>query len=196
MIYPLIIFYMPTAKKPVVRKKETSASAQPDSLMEFEDFVATKRPKSRNGRGWMVVLMIIVIAILGAAVYLTRDAGVQRSTANFVAVDLDNGQTFYAKIVDEDENTLYLDEVYYIQVTQQTIPAAEGEEGAEPQTVNVPILIKRGQEITRPSGYLLVNRDKVISVEEIGPDSDIIREIERLNEQIRQGASNTNQPTE
>jgi len=174
---------MPTTRKKTTTKKPEVAPAQ-DSVMDFEDFVASKRPQKRSGRSWMVILMIIIVIILAGAVYLTRTPSVSKSSQNFVAVDLDNGQTFYAKIVKEDDKNLYLDEVYYIQITQQTIPAPEGEEGAEPKTVNVPILIKRGQEITKPSGLLLVNRDKVISVEEIGPDSDIMREIQRLNEQI------------
>ena len=98
----------------------------------------------------------------------------------FKAIYLENEQTYYAKVVKEDALNIYLDEVYYIQIKKQTLPATE--EGAEPQTVDVPVLIKRGQELHRPQGLMQINRSKLVAVEEIGAESQILTEIQRINQ--------------
>ena len=95
---------------------------------------------------------------------------------SYKSVLLDTGQVYYAKVVKEDALNFYLDDVYYIQTEQKTIPS----EDEEPQVITVPVLIHRGDELHKPQGLLQINRSKVVLIEEIGEDSEIIQEINRL----------------
>jgi hypothetical protein len=178
---------MPTTRKTSIAKK---AAAKPrakksdeGALMDFEDFVSQNpRPRANSNRGLIFSTLLVVIVILAAVSifsFRNTETVVQEKTLKFKAISLDNDLVYYAKVVKEDSMNIYLDEVYYIQMQQQTIPATE--EGAEPEVINVPVLIKRGQELHKPEGYLQINRDKLMAVEEVGADSEILVEINRIN---------------
>jgi len=175
---------MPVKKTtPAARTRKAAAkpvaSREEEALMEFEQFVSHK-PSNNRGKSWLALTLIILIAILGSAWLFTSKVETLEKDYKFKAIYLDNGQTYYAKVVNEDSLNVYLDEVYYIQIEQQTIPAQE--EDAEPQIVEVPVLIKRGQELHRPEGLMQINRTKLIAIEEIGAESQILTEIERVSQ--------------
>ncbi|MBT4517025.1 MAG: hypothetical protein HOC78_03955 [Candidatus Komeilibacteria bacterium] len=161
-----------TIAKSAVKKNE-------DALMEFEHFVAQK-PQSNRGKSWLALTFVIIIFLLGAAWLFMSKVETMEKEYKFKAIYLDNGQTYYAKVVKEDALNVYLDEVYYIQIEQQVVPAEE--EDVEPQMVDVPILIKRGQELHRPEGLMQINRSKLIAIEEIGAESQILSEINRISQ--------------
>jgi hypothetical protein len=172
-------------KTPKIKKTTAKAAIRPvasreeEALMEFEQFVSHK-PSNNKSKSWLALTLIILIAILGSSwLFMSKVEKIEKEY-KFKAIYLDNGQSYYAKVVKEDALNVYLDEVYYIQVEQQTVPAQE--EGEEPQIVEVPILIKRGQELHRPEGLMQINRSKLIAVEEIGEESQILAEIDRLNQ--------------
>ncbi|MFA6307762.1 MAG: hypothetical protein WCS88_00950 [Patescibacteria group bacterium] len=167
----------PTTK---VRKSTSEATEkEADTLMEFEQFVSHK-PKNSRSKSWLALTLIIIIFLLAALwLFMSRVSSFEKDN-KFKAIYLENGQTYYAKIVKEDALNIYLDEVYYIQMEQQTISAEE--EGAEAQVIEVPVLIKRGQELTRPEGAIQINRSKLVATEDIGADSQILIEINRLNQ--------------
>ncbi|MBU1202433.1 hypothetical protein KKH39_00050 [Patescibacteria group bacterium] len=171
---------MPRAKSTTVKKiaKAKNVSQDENTLMEFEQFIS-KKPTTYNSRGrsWLTAtLLILIIVLAGAWIFVSRTPQVQKEY-KFKAVRLDDNQVYYAKVVKEDSLYIYLDDVYYIMMQDQTIPAQE--EGAEDKIVNVPVLIKRGQELHQPQGFMQINRDKIVEIEEIGPDSEIIKEINR-----------------
>ena len=97
--------------------------------------------------------------------------------SKYQAIFLDSSQVYFAKVVKEDSLSVYLSDVYYIQTETQVIPATE--EDGQDQVVEVPILIKRGGELHQPSGWMQINRDKIISIEEIGVESEVLKEILR-----------------
>ncbi|MFA6466789.1 MAG: hypothetical protein WCV71_02950 [Patescibacteria group bacterium] len=156
------------------------SSGEADTLMEFEQFISKKPNKYNRSKSWLALTLIIIIFLLGAVwLFISRTETMEKEF-KFKAIYLDNEQTYYAKVVKEDALNIYLDEVYYIQIEKQTIPATE--EGAEAQTVDVPVLIKRGQELHRPQGLMQINRSKLVAVEEIGAESQILTEIQRINQ--------------
>lgn len=166
---------MPRTKKTPAVKNTTKTKDQ-EALLEFEEFVSRK-PQKSNNRIWMFFTLLILVVLLGIAWAFTWNADNLKKEYKFKAVYLENDQVYYAKVVREDSQNIYLDDVYYIQVEQQTIPAQE--EGADPTVVSVPVLVKRGQEIHQPTGWMQLNRDKVIAIEEIGSDSEVLKEINR-----------------
>lgn len=169
-----------TAKK-TARAKKTVADE--NALMEFEQFISQKPTNHYNSRGrnWLTATLIVLIIVLaGAWVFVNRTPQVQKEY-KFKAVHLDDGQVYYAKVVKEDAMYIYLDDVYYIVTQGQTVPAQE--EGGEDQTVQVPVLVRRGQEIHQPTGLMQVNRDKVVEMEDIGDSSEVMKEIQRQEAQ-------------
>ena len=175
---------MPTRKtstkaKPKRRPAKSAVKKNEEALMEFEHFVAQK-PQSNRGKSWLALTFVIIIFLLGAAWLFMSKVETMEKEYKFKAIYLDNGQTYYAKVVKEDALNVYLDEVYYIQIEQQVVPAEE--EDVEPQMVDVPILIKRGQELHRPEGLMQINRSKLIAIEEIGAESQILSEINRISQ--------------
>lgn len=156
-------------------RPRVAKSAVKDDLMDFDQFVA-RTPKKSGNKTWIfVVLVLIILALLGSVLFFSKDKFVKE--VRFKTVVLDNGQVYFAKVVKEDALNIFLSDVYYIQTEQQVIPATE--EDGEDQVKEVPVLIKRGQELHQPSGLMQVNRDKVVSIEEIGANSEILKEIER-----------------
>lgn len=153
-----------------------------DRVSEFESFVTPRPQKFSRPSGKVSILIIVIILLIFSAWwFFGRNLHFNKSTVNnpeFKAIALDNGQIYYAQIVKKDDEMIYLTEVYYIQSEQRTVPAEE--EGGEDQTVNVPVLVKRGQELHKPTGYLELNRDRVVGIETIGQDSEIYQEIQRL----------------
>ena len=162
-------------KKTAVRKSDSR-----EELMDFDDFVArTPKPKSAS-KAWLFITLILVIIVLGAAIFFVPKLKMNK-TAEYQAIFLDNQQVYFAKVVKEDAMSVYLEDVYYIQTQQQVIPATE--EGAEDTVKEVPVLVKRGQELHQPSGWMQINRDKIVSIEQIGAESEILKEIEKVKAQ-------------
>jgi len=164
-----------SVKTPIIKKTKDD-----ESLSEFASFVS-QTPKKRKGRAWLAITLIVVIILLATAWFFSWRSVSWQKEYKFKAIYLDNDQVYYAKVVREDSLSIYLDDVYYIQMEEQTIPATE--EGAEAQKVSVPVLVKRGQELHQPTGWMQLNRDKVIAVEEIGLESEILKEINRQETQ-------------
>lgn len=162
------------AQEKASRSRSTRTTSK-DDLMDFDDFVA-RTPKKSGSKMWIFILLIIIIlALAGGLLFFSKDKLVKET--RFKTVVLDTGQVYFAKVAKEDALNIFLSEVYYIQTEQQVIPATE--EDGEDQVKEVPVLIKRGQELHQPSGWMQVNRDKVVSIEEIGANSEILKEIER-----------------
>lgn len=162
-------------KKTAVRKSDSQ-----EEMMDFDDFVA-RSPKSKSGnKTWLFITLVLVILVLGAAIFFVPKLKMTKNT-EYKAIFLDNQQVYFAKVVKEDALSVYLDEVYYIQTQQQVIPATA--EGAEDTIKEVPVLIKRGQELHQPSGWMQINRDKIVSIEQIGAESEILKEIAKVKAQ-------------
>lgn len=175
---------MPVKKTTKAIKKTANVKNDKDqeTLMDFEQFVS-QQPNTHNsrGKGYLAMTLIVVIIILAGLWIFMSQSSTLETNPKFKAIYLDNNQVYYAKVVKEDALNIYLDDIYYIQTEQTTIPAEE--EDGEPQVVNVPVLIKRGNELHKPAGWMQINRSKLVAIEEIGEDSEILTEINRINTQ-------------
>ncbi|MDD5749857.1 MAG: hypothetical protein PHO91_03700 [Patescibacteria group bacterium] len=180
---------MPKAKKTLNSKsaaksrptKTSPVKNDEQTLLDFEDFVSRQQAPARSPRGFLTGFFLLAIIVLGALLIYNWQSNRPAPELRFKAVYLENGEVYYAKVAREDALNIYLDEVYYIQLQEQLVPLDE--EGLETETISVPILLKRGSELHQPTGWMQVNRNKVIAIEEIGADSEIIKEINRQKSQ-------------
>lgn len=140
---------------------------------------------TRSGAYWKGALAVVVIAILaGAAGYFSTrgvpSLGGAAKAEKFNAIFLNNGQVYFGVIKDENSQYMVLDNVFYLQLVNEEIPATE--EGGEPQVVQRPQLVKKGDEYYGPDSSIRLNRAQVAVVEDLRDDSDILRQIkERLS---------------
>lgn len=165
-----------STKAQAVKSRAVKTSSKEDDLMDFDQFVARTPKKEGGNKAWLfATLIVVILGLLGALFFLSR--GNFDKEMGYKAIFLDNNQVYFAKVVKEDSLNIYLSDVYYIQTQQQVVPATE--EDQEDQVVEVPILIKRGGELHQPSGWMQINREKIVSIEEIGDDSEVLKEIQR-----------------
>jgi hypothetical protein len=87
------------------------------------------------------------------------------------AIFLANGQVYFGKIVKETKDVIVLREVYYLQAQ----PPKEGGQ-TEPQFT----LYKLGNEIHGPTNEMRINKDHILFIETLKPDSQVIKNIELL----------------
>lgn len=148
-------------------------------LNDFGGEFLQQRPAVRKNHFLRGVVTIVILALIAGGVgyavnryYFTLSKNKQET---FHAVFLTNGQAFFGTIRSEDEYNIILDDVFYMQLVNRQMPPAE--EGGEPQVVQVPQLVRKGDEYYGPSGTIRINRNQVTTIEELREDSDILKEI-------------------
>jgi hypothetical protein len=172
---------MPRAKTTAAVKAAPKNSAD---LMDFDQFVSQKVSSKSAKKSYNLlayILVFIVLLLLGMMWWSMEKQSKVVKVLPYKVVYLDNNQYYYAKVAKEDANYIYLDDVYYLQTEQRTVPAEK--EGDEPQVVEVPVLVHRGQEVHQPTGLLQISRDRVVAVEEIGTNSEVYKEIMKSKQQ-------------
>jgi hypothetical protein len=96
-------------------------------------------------------------------------------TNEYQAVFLTNGQVYFGKLYEQNRQFANLREVYYLQVTQPPQPLREGE--VPPSNIN---LVKLGGELHGPQDEMKINRDHILFVEDLKPDSRVVQAILQL----------------
>lgn len=136
----------------------------------------------RKHRRWKTVRLVILVAILLLLLYwlfyYTSLIPVQfmpRFSNSFQAVFLSNGQVYFGKLYRQDSQFPVLRDVYYLQVTQ---PPQQLQPGQNPPTnIN---LVKLGSELHGPQDEMRINRDQILFVEDMKPDSKVATAILQL----------------
>lgn len=156
-----------------------------EDLREFGGSYINSRNKNPRFQMMKGVLFILAVAIAAAGAgyaitnkswKVTQGAGSEK----YQAVFLQNGQVFFGKMRQNSGSDIVLDNVYYIQVVNEEVPATE--DGGEPTVVQRPQLVKKGDEAYGPEDSIRINRSQVTVVEELRDDSDIMGQI-RAREQ-------------
>jgi hypothetical protein len=128
-------------------------------------------------RSHLVVAVSLAFAASGSLVgcdYLPG-RGIPKTTTEYQAVFMQNGQVFFGKIENSGGNYVTLREVYYIQ--QQGNPETKEVKG---------VLLKRANELHAPD-VMHINARQIAVIEPVTPDS-------RVAQLIRQAASPQGSP--
>ena len=89
-------------------------------------------------------------------------------TDTYQAVFLANNQVYFGKLSNQDSKYPVLTDIYYLRVTQSLQPS-------QPNP-NIS-LIKLGDELHGPADRMEINRDQILFVEDLKPDSQVVRAI-------------------
>jgi hypothetical protein len=94
------------------------------------------------------------------------------NSSSYQAVFLSNNQVYFGKLSGTFSRYPTLKEVYYLRVSQQL----------QPQDPNTPLqsqiqLVKLGSEIHGPTSDMKINRDQILFIENLKPDSQVLKAI-------------------
>lgn len=128
----------------------------------------------------IIASILVVLAIAGSAF----SNGSSSSTMNLVkdnqyqAVFLSNGQVYFGKIVGSDNQTLVLEDIFYLQVEQQLQPEQVDSEDGSPQVS----LAKLGNELHGPEDQMFISMKEVVFWENLRDDGDVVTAINQFND--------------
>lgn len=112
---------------------------------------------------------LILIVLVACLIFNFYFAGLRGEKKSWQAIFLTNGQVYFGKIIRETKGILVLKEVYYLQVTP-----VDKESESQPQLS----VIKLGQEPHGPTDEMRINKEHILFVEDLKPDSEVAKTIE------------------
>ncbi len=111
------------------------------------------------------VAVLVIGILLSIATYQKNGEDDYVDSSKYQAVFLNDGQVYFGKITDLNQDYLTLSNIYYLRVDQQVQPDKEG----QPQ--NNFTLAKLGCELHRPQDVMVVNKDQVVFWENLKDES-------------------------
>ena len=134
----------------------------------------------------LILVSIVVTAFVGWAIF----TGVGDSTSlinkdQYQAVFLSDGQIYFGKVDESNEDYLILEDIYYLQVEQQVQPEREGD-GDQPSQPRIS-LAKLGNELHGPEDAMYINRTNILFWENLKDDG---RVTQAITEYVENGPSN------
>lgn len=144
--------------------------------------------QSASKMPWIILaLVVIVVVVLGV---LFRDKmfgskdGAKTATAGkasaYQAVFLTNGQVYFGKMTESDNDYATLKDIYYLQVVQQPglqgsgqTPEQQQQQQAQPQIS----LVKLGNELHGPVDEMKISRSQILFFENMKEDSQVVTAI-------------------
>lgn len=141
---------------------------------------ASKLKGLKNQKGifrWIVIFVIVILIILAGLWVVSETTslnilGISKDSGEWQAVFLDNGQVYFGKTCRENNETVLLKDIYYLQVTKGLQPA----EGATNQSEVS--LVKLGNELHGPEDEMRINRDHILFIEDLKPEGKVVLAIE------------------
>lgn len=118
-----------------------------------------------RSRFLIIFLAVISIVAVGAASYLffaQRNLSAQKGVS---AVFLSNGQVYFSELTEKSGQWVVLKKVYYFQ------------NKTDVQVKDNMSLVKLGQEIHQPLDGLTLNRDHILFIEQLDPNSRVVKAI-------------------
>lgn len=122
------------------------------------------------GLPWLVFLLIVVVVLTVASYFFPRLWQQYQRHQYYQAVFLTNDQVYYGKLRSWSHDQVVLTNVYYAQAAAETSTKTEG----QPQY----LLVKLSSHATGPQDKLYINRDHILYVEDLRPDSQIVQLIQ------------------
>jgi hypothetical protein len=122
--------------------------------------------------------VIILIAIIWWILYSLEilPAGFTPFVGStYQSVFLTNGQVYFGHLYWQNHQYSVLRDVYYLQVTQPPQPIVAGQ--TPPTNINI---VKLGGELHGPTDEMRINRDTVLFIEDLKPDSKVVSAINQL----------------
>ncbi|MBU0546314.1 hypothetical protein KKA13_03615 [Patescibacteria group bacterium] len=119
------------------------------------------------------VSIIIVLLVAGTGFFVWKS---KAQPKGYQAVFLSNGQVYFGKATDKDSKYVKMTNIYYLQLKQPL-------QSQNLDTLNQTdlALIKLGNELHGPTDRMEINRDHILFIEDLRPDSKVAQAIEKYS---------------
>lgn len=132
----------------------------------------------------IVVVVLVILALIGMGGFMVKRALFSTEGAvqgdKYQAVFLTNGQVYFGKVSNVDNDYVKVTDIYYLQV-QQSVQPEENQDQAEQQPQVS--LTKLGSELHGPEDSMYVSRDQVLFWENLKNDSKVVEAIKEHKKQ-------------
>lgn len=139
-------------------------------------------PARRKTILWTAIILIMAMILLMVFNFLfSHDTSFSRllnwsDPSKYQAVFLSNGQVYFGKVADVNIQTLVLEDIYYLRMSQALQALSSGEEGGQIQADNFS-LVKLGNEIHGPENRMNINLDHILFIENLNNNSKVVEAI-------------------
>ncbi len=148
-------------------------------------------PRSSSKLPWVILAIIVVVLVVVG--FLFRDSlfgskgEVKGDFTNdkYQAVFLTNGQVYFGKLKDVQDQYITLTGIYYLQVSSAAGTTAQAS-SADAQQQGQLTLVQLGKELHGPEDEMKINRDQVLFYENIKEDGKVMQAI-RCNQKDPSG---------
>jgi hypothetical protein len=181
---------------------------QPDSMGGQQQPVQPEAPQEGNGgNGWKwyhptpasktAVILVVLAAIVVLGSFIAGLFAQSNGVADMVkkdqhqAVFLSNNQVYFGDITGFSDDTLVLENVYYLQVDQQLQPETEDQRRAAAQEPQIS-LAKLGNELHGPEDQMFISIDKVVFWENLQEEGQVSQAIKQHQEADNKGETEAN----
>ena len=117
-----------------------------------------------------LIIGLLLIVVFGAF-YYKHEYKLVNYKGDYQAVFLTNGQVYFGHIIRENENSIVLDDVYYLKMNQDL------QNNQDKEDKNNLSLVKLGSELHGPTGRMYIVRDNVLFTEDLKQDSQVVKAI-------------------
>lgn len=121
---------------------------------------------------WPALVVVVALLVLWQLGVFSKTAA-----GDYQAVFLTNNQVYFGKISKEASQYPILRDIYYLRVTTQLQPAETGAPVAP--AIN---LVKLGNELHGPMDEMRINREHILFIEDLKPDSQVVAAIENFKQ--------------
>ena len=129
--------------------------------------------------GWLVIGLIVILVFISGYFLVNysreQSGGLAETKSEWQAIFLSSGETFFGRVKSENNDSVILQDIYYLQDIQSLHQGSDG-------TVKDFSLVKLGNEIHGPFDEMRINRSHILYVEDLKKDSKVVQAIERYKE--------------
>jgi hypothetical protein len=122
----------------------------------------------RNTLYGIIALVVAITLVVGVVVMRPRKSSDRQ------AIFLTNGQVYFGYADNEKADPVILTDVYYLQQVSNTSLQSDTTKDTQTPKIN---LVKLGSELHGPRDVLRINRDQILFIEDIKPDSKVSQAI-------------------
>lgn len=135
---------------------------------------------------WIVLGAVVVILVVVGVLFRDKLFGAKSGSktgatvakASYQAVFLTNGQVYFGKISNTEENYVTLKDIYYLQVVQPPLQGSnQSATGAQPAPQPQISLVKLGNELHGPVDEMHISRAQMLFYEDLKDDGQVVKAI-------------------
>lgn len=145
-----------------------------------QPFVRASKNKGKKRVTFSIIISIILLAgILAGGWFMQRSSvGATIDGSKYQAVFFTNGQVYFGKLNNLNDNYFKLSKVFYLQTKADTADSKNPQETTTETTPDVQ-LIKLGDEIHGPEDEMIISKDQILFFENLKKDATVAKSIDQ-----------------